>query len=100
MSERCAFLVVGEGVVRKSVKVVKAKSASLQGMRARDARTRETLHMLSTAQPSSASKLSYLNNKLPPILQTEDVMIRLTQSFFVTFPRFFHSLGAYLPIYL
>ena len=29
MSERCAFLVVGEGVVTKSVKVVKAKSRKL-----------------------------------------------------------------------
>ena len=42
MSERSAFLLVDEGVVRKSVKVVKAKSAKSLYVRAR-VRARSTL---------------------------------------------------------
>ena len=79
-----------------AVKVVKAKSASLQGMRARDTRVRETCLLYSTTPPPFLSKSAHY----PRILQTRTVIIVSLQRIFVTFPRFFLSLGAYLPIYL
>ena len=77
------------------VKVVKAKSASLQGMRARDTRERET-RLLCSPTPPLLSKAS----QYPPILQTRVIIIASPPRIVVTFPRFFLSLGAYLPIYL
>ena len=79
-----------------AVKVVKAKSASLQGMRARDARVRETRLLCPTTPPPLLSKPAHY----PRILQTRIIIIVSPQRIFVTFPRFFLSLGAYLPIYL
>ena len=75
-----------------AVKVVKAKSASLQGMRARDTRVRETRLLC----PPLLSKPAHYSR----ILQTRIVIIVSPQRIFVTFPRFFLSLGSYLPIYL
>ena len=83
-------------VVPSVVKVVKAKSASLQGMRARDTRVRETRLLYSTTPPPLLSKPAHYSR----ILQTRTVIIVSLQRIFVTFPRFLLSLGAYLPIYL
>lgn len=77
------------------VKVVKAKSASLQGMRARDTRVRETRLLCPTP-----SRLLSKHSHNSPILQTRIDTIVSPQRIFVTFPRFFLSLGPYLPIYL
>ena len=78
------------------VKVVKAKSASLQGMRARDTRVRETCLLCPITPPPFLSKPPHHSR----ILQTRIIIIASPQRIFVTFPRFFLSLGPYLPIYL
>ena len=78
------------------VKVVKAKSASLQGMRARDTRVRETRLLCPITPPPFLSKPPHYSR----ILQTRIIIIASPPRIFVTFPRFFLSLGAYLPIYL
>lgn len=56
-------------------------------------------------QISTALSLAFLKefsqtNNNQNILTTRVVISYLLQSFSVTFPRFFHSLGLYLPIYL
>ena len=78
------------------VKVVKAKSASLQGMRARDTRVRETCLLCPITPPPFLSKPPHYSR----ILQTRIIIIASPPRIFVTFPRFLLSLGAYLPIYL